>query len=427
MRLLFSFLLLATGVELVSADEVTDWNQIMLAATIAPPATPGPTSTRGTAIVQAAVFDAVNGIERRYTPIHVPPAAPAGASKRAAAVQAAYASLVRLYPALTATFDQQRMLSLAAIASGPAAEHSKSIERGIEWGQNVADTIWAWRSTDGFDTPLPAFMGGTNPGEWRPTPPGFVPGLFHQLAIMAPWVIQSPSQFRPSGPPALTSTQYTTDYDETQSKGRQNSLTRTPDETNFSLFWASTNPASFWDPVAISLADQRHFKMSRTSRLLAHVNLALADAAIGCWEAKYVYNFWRPITAIQLGSADGNNDTGGDPTWVPLIVTPGFPEYPSGHSCVSGAAGQILTHYFGDHTPVTVGSNTMPGVTRQFPNLTAALEEVKSARVFAGIHFRTACNDGQALGIGVADYILANSLLPVDDNNDDNDNEHGER
>jgi hypothetical protein len=165
--------------------------------------------------------------------------------------------------------------------------------------------------------------------------------------------------------------------------------------------------------------------MSKTSRLLAHVNLAVADAAIGCWEAKYTYNFWRPITAIPLGSTDGNNDTAGDPTWIPLIGTPGFPEYPSGHSCVSGAAGQILTHYFGDHTPVMVVSNTMPGVTRQFPNLTAALEEVKSARVFAGIHFRTACNDGQALGIGVADYILAHSLLPVDDN-DDNDNEQSE-
>lgn len=415
MKLVFSFCVLATGAALVSADEVTDWNQIMLAATITPPATPGPTSTRGTAIVQAAVFDAVNGIERRYTPIHVPPAAPPGASKRAAAVQAAYASLVRLYPALTATFDQQRMLSLAAIASGPAAQHSKSIERGIEWGQNVADAIWAWRSTDGFDTVLPPFLGGTNPGEWQPTPPAFVPGLFQVLAITSPWVIQSPSQFRPSGPPALTSPQYTTDYDETQSKGSKTSLTRTADETTFSLFWASTNPASYWDTVAISLASQRHFKMSQTSRLLAHVNLALADAAIGCWEAKYVYNFWRPVTAIPLGGTDGNNDTAGDPTWVPLIVTPGFPEYPSGHSCVSGAAGRILSSYFGEHTPVTVVSNGMPGVTRTFPSLTAALEEVKSARVFAGIHFRTACNDGQALGIGVADYVLAHSLLPVDD------------
>ncbi len=340
MKLVFTFLLLATSAALVSADEVTDWNQIMLAATITPPATPGPTSTRGTAIVQAAVFDAVKGIERRYTPIHVPPAAPPGASKRAAAVQAAYASLVRLYPALTATFDQQRMLSLAAIASGRAAEHSKSIERGIEWGQKVADAIWTWPSTDGFDTALPPFMGGAAAGEWRPTPPGFVPGLFHQLAITAPWVIESHSQFRSPGPPALASPQYTTDYDETLSKGRKTSLTRTADETTFSLFWASTNPASYWDTVAISLASEQHFKMSKTSRILAHLNLALADAAIGCWEAKYTYNFWRPVTAIPLGGTDGNPDTAADPTWEPLIGTPGFPEYPSGHSCVSGAAGR---------------------------------------------------------------------------------------
>jgi len=419
MKLAFSCLLLATGGALISANEVTDWNQIMLAATITPPATPGPTSARGTAIVQAAVFDAVNGIERRYTPIHVPPAAPHGASKRAAAVQAAYASLVRLYPALTATFDQQRMLSLAAIASGRAAEHSKAIERGVEWGQTVADAIWGWRSTDGFDTVMPPFLGGAAAGEWRPTPPGFVPGLFHQLAVTAPWVIESPSQFRSPGPPALTSSQYTTDYDETLSKGRKTSLTRTTDETNFSFFWASTNPASYWDPVAISLAAQRHFNMSRTSRLLAHVNLALADSAIGCWEAKYVYDFWRPITAIPLGGTDGNPSTAADPTWEPLIGTPGFPEYPSGHSCVSGAAGRILTHYFGDHTPVTVVSNTLPGVTRQFPSLTAALEEVKSARVFAGIHFRTACDDGQALGIGVADYIMGHALLPVDEDHEE--------
>jgi hypothetical protein len=253
-----------------------------------------------------------------------------------------------------------------------------------------------------------------------------VPGLFQVLAIMTPWVIQSPSQFRPSGPPALTSPQYTTDYDETQSKGSQTSSTRTTDETNFSLFWASANPASFWDTVAISLAAQQHFRMSQTSRLLAHVNLALADAAIGCWEAKYFYDFWRPVTAIPLGGTDGNPETAGDPTWVPLIGTPGFPEYPSGHSCVSGAAGRILSSYFGENTPVTVVSNGMPGVTRQFPSLTAALEEVKSARVFAGIHFRTACNDGQSLGIGVADYILAHSLLPVDDN-DANDNSESEQ
>jgi hypothetical protein len=413
MTLVYSCLFLAAGASLAIADEVTDWNQIMVTATLASTTDPGPLSARPAAIVQAAVFDAINGIERQYTPLHVPPGAAHGASKRAAVVQAAYASLVHLFPEFTSTFDQQRANSLAAISSGPGAEHSQSIQRGLDWGQKVADAIWDWRSTDGYNTPLPPFLGGGAPGEWRPTPPGYGPGLFQQLVYTAPWVIQSASQFRPAGPPLLTSAQYATDYDETQSKGSASSTTRTADETTFSLFWASSNPPGFWDPVALSLAAKRHFSMSQTARLLALVNLALADSAIGCWEAKYVYDFWRPVTAIPLGGTDGNDATAPDPLWTPLIVTPPFPEYPSGHSCVSGAAGRILSRTFGDHSHVTVVSPGMPGVIRQFSSLTAALEEVKSARVFGGIHFRTACNDGQDLGVSVADYILAHALLPV--------------
>lgn len=152
----------ASGV--ATADEVTDWNRIMLRALLVPPAVAAPLAQRPAAIVQAAVFDAVNGIERRYTPIHVIPGAAPGASRRAAAVQAAYASLVRLFPGQTATFDQERALSLIGVASGPAAEHSESIERGIEWGQTVADAIWAWRSSDGFTNVLPPFLGGPHPG-----------------------------------------------------------------------------------------------------------------------------------------------------------------------------------------------------------------------------------------------------------------------
>jgi hypothetical protein len=158
------------------ADEVTDWNRIMLDALLVPPAPGGPLAPRPAAIFQASVFDAVNGIERRFTPIHVTPAAPNGASQRAAAVQAAYASLVHLFPNQIVTFDQKRGESLAGIASGPAAEKSESIQRGLEWGQTVADAIWAWRSTDGFSNVQPPFLGGMNPGQWRPTPPAFAPG-----------------------------------------------------------------------------------------------------------------------------------------------------------------------------------------------------------------------------------------------------------
>jgi len=194
---LLSLLVFATGI--ASADEVTDWNRIMLNALLGPPAVAAPLAQRSGAIVQASVFDAVNGIEQRYAPIHVQPAAPPGASERAAAIQAAYASLVHLFPSQIATFDQKRMLSLLDVASGPAAEHSESIERGIAWGQTVADAIWAWRSTDGFSNVLPPFLGGTTPGVWRPTPPALAPGVAPQMATMTPWAIASPAQFRPGG------------------------------------------------------------------------------------------------------------------------------------------------------------------------------------------------------------------------------------
>jgi PAP2 superfamily protein len=332
-------------------------------------------------------------------------------------VQAAYASLVHLFPGQTATFDQKRTISFIEISSGPAAENSESIQRGIEWGQTVADAIWAWRSTDGFSNVPPPYLGGLAPGQWRPTPPAFAPGLAPQLAVVTPWAILSPSQFRPGGPPSLTSAQYAADFNETKSMGSASSATRTADETLYVKFWNSASPADFFDPVATSLAAERHLTLSEEARLLALLNVSLADAIIGCWDAKYTYSSWRPVTAIQLAGTDGNPDTTADPTWTPLIVTPPFPEYPSAHSCVSGAATRILSNYFGENTAFSVSSDGMPGVVRYFSNFSVAIEEIKNARVFGGIHFRIACNDGQTLGAEIGDYILANSLVPI----------HGER
>jgi hypothetical protein len=406
-------LLAILGCRVALGDEVTDWNQIMLDALVAPPAVAAPLTPRPAAIVMAAVFDAVNGIERRYSPIHVPPAAPAGASQRAAAVQAAYASLLRLFPAQASTFDAQRTVSLAGIASGPAAENSESIQRGIEWGQSVADAIWDWRTSDGLSNVQPPFTGGLAPGQWRPTPPASAPGLAPQMAQMTPWVIASPSQFRPAGPNSLTSQQYAADLNETETMGSATSSVRTPDQTLYVQFWASTGPANFWDPVATRLSAERQFTLSENARLLALLNMALADAIIGCWDAKYTYDSWRPFTAIRLADTDGNPATTADRTWTPLIATPPFPEYPSAHSCVSSAAARILAAYFGENTVFSVTSNGMPTVVRYFSMFSDGLDEVKNARVFGGIHFRTACNDGQALGNAVGDYVLQNALQRI--------------
>ena len=403
-------------------DEIANWNQMLFRMGLIGGTSPL-VMTRVAAIVQGAVFDAVNGVEPRYAPVHVPPAAPAGASQEAAAAQAAYVTLLALYPTQKSQLDARLAVSLASIG---ARESSAAIASGTAWGQTVANAILTWRSTDGFAPAPPPFLGGTGVGEWRPTPPAFAPGAAPQFAYMTPWVISAPGQFRPAGPPALTSARYTMDFNETKSMGSMTSATRTADQTIYAWLWASSTASYLWNHVALSLMererdssddDWRHGRHPSSTlenaRLLALLNLAIADAAIGCWDAKYTYVFWRPITAISLADTDGNPATMADPTWMPLFATPAHPEYPSGHSCVSGAAGGVLAHYFGERTHFNVTSDVMPGVVRSFDSFSSALDEVQNARVFAGIHFRSATHDGQVLGESVAGYVLENALQPV--------------
>jgi len=430
MRLLKGICLLVLGLmklfgapSIARADDVTDWNQHMLRA-----GTVGGTSpivmSRVAAIVQASVFDAVNGIDRKYAPVHVPPAGPADASRRAAAVEAAYTALVALYPAQKSIFDARLAVSLTAIASDPH-ETSAGIASGIAWGQTAANGILSWRATDGFAPAPPPFVGGTAVGEWRPTPPGLLPGAGPQFAYMTPWSIAAPSQFRPGGPPALTSARYAADFNETKTMGSISSSTRTADQTIYAWFWAASTATYLWNNVADSLIEQGdedddsgrwgegRNSLLENARVLALLDLAMADAGIACWEAKYHYVFWRPVTAIPLADTDGNPATSADPSWAPLFATPAHPEYPSGHSTVSGAAAVVLASFFGEKKHFTMDNDLLIGVTRSFQSFTQALDEVKNARIFAGIHFRSACDDGQATGIQVANWVLDNALLPV--------------
>lgn len=386
------------------ANVVTDWNQILFEAALADGTNPL-FITRVSATVQASVFDAVNGIARKYDPIHVAPAAPRGASRRAAAVQAAYVTLSFFYPAQQAMLDAKRTASLAAIHTSQKAK-----EKGIAWGQTVADAMLAWRSTDGITPPAPPFLGGSDPGQWRPTMPAFIPGVFPEWATMVTWSIESPSQFRPAGPPALGSARYASDFSETQLVGSLTSAVRTSDQTLFSEFWASSTASYYWNQVAIAL-DHRHNSVLKKARLLALLNVAMADAAIACWDAKYTYTFWRPVTAIGLQ----------DPSWTPLLFTPPHPEYPSGHSSFSGAAASVLRDRFGEHTAFSVTSDVMLGVVRSFANFSSALEEIKDARIYAGIHFRSACDDGDETGNAVAQYVVSHTAQPVCDEEGDDD------
>jgi hypothetical protein len=242
---------------------------------------------------------------------------------------------------------------------------------------------------------------------------------------MTPWAMASPSEFRPPAPyaptiaAALASSRYAADFNETKAMGSNASAIRSGDETIYALLWAAGSASYLWNNAALSLIDGRNRDrrdasprnqqntLLENARLLAAMDVAMADASIGCWDAKYAYNWWRPITAIRETADDGNPLTTPDPSWAPMFATPAHPEYPSGHSCVSGAATVVLAKEFGDHVPFSITSDVLVGVERSFHGLTEALEEVKNARIFAGIHFRLACDVGTELGFKAAENVLA--------------------
>ena len=414
------FILLCTPAR-AQANDIVDWNQILLGCSVVAPATGPLPMTRVAAVVQAAVYDAVNGIERRFTPLFVDDEAPRGASTRAAAIAAAHYIINKFYsgcPGLAAARDA----ALDGVASAEAEGHSQSIARGVEWGEKVADAIWTWRSADGSSNPLPAYVAlPVAAGIWQPpAPPGVAAG-YPQFFNQTPWVITTahltpggPGTFIPGPPPGVTSAQYIADLNEVYTTTNFTRTNPTADETLFSLFWNAGTASAYWDRLAGSLAEQQHLTLSETARLYALLNVAMADAAIGCWKTKYTYNYWRPIQAIKFD--DGNPATILDMTWNTLVGTPAHPDYPSGHSCVSGAAGQVLASYFGNETPFDLASNADPTVVRHYPSFSVALDEVKNARIYSGIHFRTATDVGQTLGITVADYVSEHAFLPLHGN-----------
>jgi hypothetical protein len=411
-----------TAMQPARADVVTDWNentqQAIKTAATAPAAT-----ARVFAIVHAAIYDAVNGIHGRYAPYHVDfSPSEEGVSRRAAALQAAYAALIKLFPAQKSTFDAQRDASLALILDGSEpsedideddAADGGAIARGIAWGQAVADDILAWRSTDGFRVTFPPYVGGTAPGQWRPTPPDFRTAVFQQIATMLPFAMPSPSWARPSGPPALASAQYASDFNEVKALGSRIDSTRTPEQTQIALFW-DDNGGVQWNRIALSVAARYHMTLSENARLLAVLNVALADAGIAAWDGKYHYSSWRPVTAIPLGDTDGNPLTQADLAWLPLrLLTPPHQEYPSAHSTNTGAAAAVLAAFFGDDTSFSAASDALPGVVRTWSSFSDAAAEVNDARVYFGIHFRSAVVDGRAAGEMVAGYVMSHVAQPV--------------
>jgi hypothetical protein len=377
------------------------WNQVML-STFAAASVPPANANRLAGVVAAATFDAVNGIERRYTPVHVQPAGAPDASPKAAAASATYTVLVFFFPAQKVALDAALARSLASLDD----ETSDAIAAGVAWGDSVGTQIAQWRAGDGFSAAPPPYTFSAVPGQWQVTPDGpGGPPRFRTLATTTPFSLTSPSQFRPAGPPSLTSARYAADLAEVAAVGGLTGSARTAEQTETARFWQLDTPPAQWDRVADALAEANHLNLLKTARLLALVNISLADAIIAVFDAKNAYNFWRPVTAIDLS----------DPSWRPLMPTPYFQEYPSAHAGVSSAAAAVLASYFGSDASFTVTSAGMPGVEKSFTSFDEAVADVGNARVWAGFHFRFSCDDGAALGRHVAGYVKSHLMLAAHD------------
>jgi hypothetical protein len=276
----------------------------------------------------------------------------------------------------------------------------------------VALEILAWREADGLNPPGAPYLGSTAVGKWRPTPPAFARGLAPTMATTEPFVIESPWSFRSLGPPPLTSQEYADSVNEVKSVGADTSITRTADQTDAARFWFG-NALAIWNRIGAAASRARHLTLTENARLFALLTIAEADAIISCWDAKYFFELWRPITAIRLADTDGNPDTAPDPTWTLLIATPPYPEYDSGHQSASRASATVLIAYFRDSAPVEALSDGLPGITRHWANFTAAADDAFMARIWAGIHFRFSMEDTQTRATQVAHYVLDNAAQPV--------------
>jgi hypothetical protein len=402
-----------------SADVLNDWNVIAQGQTILlRPTAHG--QTRGIAMVQGAVYDAVNALDSDYEPYLLDldglNAQPFG-SRDAAIATAAHDVLVAIVPsAEVAGLDASYAATLAGISDGAAEDE------GVRVGAAAADAMLAARAFDGFLAPF-TFVIGSGPGDWRPlTPAALDPDAW--VGNLAPFTIESPSQFRSEGPNALTSVAYAEDFKEVKRLGALNSSKRTPDQTTAAIFWQAA-PTALWNRLVRDLSAEHDVTVADEARLLAMINLGAADGAIACWNDKYYWNFWRPRAAIQEAGTDGNPATVADLTWEPLfhpstpttpaLITPPFPDHPSGHGCVSGSVLYTLRAFFGtDKVAFDVHSGRFPGVPRHFDRFTGALKEIIDARVWGGIHFRTADVQGAVIGKKVARYLRANYFQPVD-------------
>ena len=414
----------------VGPNAVTDWNRIATSTLVLIPGPAGgapPALQISMGMTQGAVYDAINAITpKHHRPYLLRRRFSARASKEAAVATAAYSVLANIVstvpPDISFPNRDGLLQSLAAQYSASlAAIPDTSFKRqGISAGNAAADAMIAARDNDGRFGPS-QWVPNSNPGHWQPLLPNGTSPLDPTPWVggVQPFLLESSSQFRTAGPNALTSAAYTADFNEVKALGGDGIVTpsaRTIDQTHNAVFWQSAGgPALLWNGVARNLAEDPTHALdnAESARLLAMMNLSGADAAINCWNDKYHFDFWRPWQAIRQADQDGNPATAPDPSWTPLLTAP-YPDHTSGHMCLDGAHLRVLQSFFGtDVMHFGVTSSQFGGETRFFDRFSAPLTEITEARIWAGLHFRTADVQGRDLGINVANYMTDHYFQPV--------------
>ena len=402
------------------ADPVLDWNEIAVDTAVANGQNPF-AQARFAAIVQVAVFEAVNAITGDYRPYLRSFVAPHGASANAAAVEAAYRVLSTYFAASASTLDAARASSLASIPDGQA-----KID-GIATGDTAAYALIALRANDGSSPAQFKIPGPPVPGEWQatvscPIVNGVASGIAFQWQNVTPFGIRSVKEFPLGPPPALRSNEYAKTYNEVMTVGSLDSTERPPDRSEVATYYAATSPTQAFNQAARQVAQEQRRSLSENARALALINMAINDSLVAAFFYKYQYNFWRPETAIHAGDTDGNRKTEADPNFVPFIVTPCFPSYPSNHGSAANAAAAVMRRLYGEagHS-MTLSNPAVPTILLQYTSFRQITNDISDARVYGGIHFRTDQDAGALLGLAVGKAVYKHNLRPVHDDDWDDD------
>lgn len=395
----FGIGLLMTGAAF--GDVLADWNRIMR-TTIANE--PAQYQSRFAAITHLAIFEAVNAINKEYQPYLGMLTAEPGALPEAAVVAAAYQVLSNYFPGSATSLASERTRSLALIPEGPGKT------AGLVVGQAAAAAILSRRAGDGSASPT-SYTPPVGTGYWQPTPPAFAPAVFAHWGKVTPFGILRADQFRPGPPPALTGNEYRRSYNEVKAVGGSSSTSRPQDRADVARFAAATSPVQMWNDLAIQLSTAEGTPLAENARILALLNIAICDASIAVFEAKYLYHFWRPVTAIRAGDLDANARTEPDTTFASFVITPAYPSYPSGFGGLSNAGRYILERAYGDggHS-LTLSLAALPDVRLRYSRLRQITDDIADARVYGGIHFRFEQEEAEVLGRRVAQWVLRHNL-----------------